>query len=73
MSLHVAENHCGGFYFVSADEVDEVEEYCETCSDHDNYIGEFENIEEIRKRFEYSPFSLYDKGYLEEFLKEEIK
>lgn len=38
MSLHVAENHCGGFYFVSADEVDEVEEYCETCSDHDIYI-----------------------------------
>ena len=73
MSLYVAENHCGGFYFISADEVDEVEEYCETCRDYDRYIGEFENVEEIRKLFGYYPFSSYDNEYLEEFLKEAQK
>ena len=50
----VIEDHLGGgFYLASEDtpeeELEEFEEYCETCGDNDLIIGMFSNWKQLKK------------------------
>ena len=50
MSIHVANDHVGGgLYSFKEDEIDQIDIYCETCGDSDDYLGEFDSVDELKK------------------------
>lgn len=64
----------GGFYLMPEDateeELEEVEEYCDTCGDSDSIIGQFSNWKQLKKEMND------DKGwypYSDEYLQSVFK
>ena len=70
MSIHVADSHHGDLYIVSKEDIDEVESYCELCGDWDVYLGEFDNVSELKKFCAESKWHRYDEEYIEKFFKD---
>lgn len=62
----VVEGHLGGgLYLMSEDtpeeELEEIEDYCDTCGDNDLIIGKFSNWEQLKKEItdneDWCPYS----------------
>lgn len=65
---YLYESHLGGLY-ASDDELDYDQLYCEACGDSDDYLGEFETIEELK---ELLKDTFYSREYIDEFIEEEM-
>ena len=66
MSIHVANDHVGGgLYSFKEDEIDKINIYCETCGDSDDYLGEFDNVDELKKYIKKNSWLSYSDEYLE--------
>ena len=74
MSLHIAHNHLGGsLYSCEEDEIDQIDIYCETCGDSDDYLGEFDSVDELKKYCNKNSWYSYSDEYLENIFKEDMK
>ena len=74
MSLHIAHDHLGcGLYSFEEDEIDQIDIYCETCGDSDDYLGEFDNVDELKKYIKKNSWLSYSDEYLENLFKESHK
>ena len=72
MSLYIANDHLGGgLYSFKEDEIDQINIYCETCRDSDDYLGEFDNANELKKYCKKNSWYSYSDEYLENLFKEE--
>lgn len=61
----------GSLYFLDVDQFseEEIEEYCETCGDHDQILGVVESAGDIKKVINESDFDFYE-DYIEEIINE---
>lgn len=59
----------GSLYFLGVDQFseEEIEEYCETCGDHDQILGVVKNANDIRNVIAESDFDFYE-DYVEEII-----
>jgi hypothetical protein len=74
MILHIAHDHLGGgLYSCEEDEIDQIDIYCETCGDSDDYLGEFDNVDELKKYCKINFWYSYSDEYLENLFKEAQK
>lgn len=63
--FHVYESHIGEVYILDHYDSDLLS-YCPLCGDHDNYIGEFDNIEELAS---WMLVNHYSEDYIKEVQK----
>lgn len=72
MKYYLVYSHdTGSLYFLSAKQFSkaEIEEDCETCSDHDQVLGVVKNTDDIRLVIDKSSFDFYE-DYIEEIIDE---
>ena len=73
----VIENHLdGGFYLMPEDtpeeELEEIEDTCEICGDHDSIIGQFSNWKQLKRQLnDNGGWFPYSDGYLQSVFEED--
>ena len=73
----VIEDHLDGrFYLMPEDtpeeELEEIEDTCETCGDHDSIIGKFSNWKQLKRQLtDNGGWFPYSDGYLQSVFKED--
>lgn len=65
--MHIYDSHLGDLY-VSDDDIDDDDLYCEECGDFDDYIGYAETKKGARRLIKENCF--YTDDYIEEFVDE---
>ena len=66
----------GRFYLMPEDtpeeELEEIEDTCETCGDHDSIIGKFSNWKQLKRQLtDNGGWFPYSDGYLQSVFKED--